>query len=245
MTKRRQSLGVKLWIEGFACRLGRKGGTTGPLDMIGLRMGSIPEHHHRISDVFVHGAALGEKCLREHEKWRDVCRIRLPGSAVSAIPVKFATSVNRIVTSCLIPPSSVEIDLSMIPLTISFGTKRAKDQIVRWAIAMVLPSSWISLIWDVTGTPSGSASVRIARLSGYPLQRFRHPAAEDPDHGYEAAAGEQRKHYAFELELPDFLREIVFRRKQQQVSVILPAEGKFIQPRKSNDVRVVGTCCLR
>ena len=25
----------------------------------------------------------------------------------------------------------------MIPLTISFGTKRAKDQIVRWAIAIV------------------------------------------------------------------------------------------------------------
>ncbi len=29
----------------------------------------------------------------------------------------------------------------MIPLTMSFGTKGANDQIVRWAIAIVPPSS--------------------------------------------------------------------------------------------------------
>ena len=74
-------------------------------------------------------------------RWRDVWRIKLSGSAASAMPVKFETSVNRMVSSCLTPPSSVEIELSMIPLTISFGTKRAKDQIVRWATAMTLPSS--------------------------------------------------------------------------------------------------------
>jgi hypothetical protein len=74
-------------------------------------------------------------------KWRDVWRIRVSGSAGSAMPVKFVTSVNKMVTSRLTPPSSVEMEPSIIPLTMSFGTKRAKDQMLRWATVIVLPSS--------------------------------------------------------------------------------------------------------
>jgi hypothetical protein len=40
--------------------------------------------------------------------------------------------------------SSVDMEPSMIPLTLSFGTRRAKDQMLRWATAIVLPSSSIS-----------------------------------------------------------------------------------------------------
>ena len=73
------------------------------------------------------------------------------------MPVKFVTSVKRIVTSCLTPPSSVEIELSMMPLTMSFGTNRANDQIVRRATAIVLPSSSISLTCDFTVSLSRAA----------------------------------------------------------------------------------------
>ena len=55
---------------------------------------------------------------------------------------------------------AVEMELSMIPLTISFGTKRAKDQMLRWATAMVLPSSSISATREVTVASSGGAKVR-------------------------------------------------------------------------------------
>jgi hypothetical protein len=54
------------------------------------------------------------------------------------------------VTSRLIPPSSEEIDPSTIPLTITFGTKRANEAMLRRATAIVLPSSLISAIFDVT-----------------------------------------------------------------------------------------------
>ena len=70
-------------------------------------------------------------------------------------------SRERMVTSCLTPPSSVEMELSMIPLTISFRTKRAKDQMLRWATAIVLPSSSISATRDVTVASSGAANVAV------------------------------------------------------------------------------------
>ena len=63
--ERRQSLGFELSIERVARRLGRKGGATGPLDMIGLQMGSVPKHHHRIADELVHSPALGKKRFRQ------------------------------------------------------------------------------------------------------------------------------------------------------------------------------------
>src|SRR6516165_2027650 len=63
--ERRQSLGVELIVERLARRLGRKGGATGPLDMIGLGMGSVPEHHHRVPDELVDSSALGKKRLRQ------------------------------------------------------------------------------------------------------------------------------------------------------------------------------------
>src|SRR5215471_265175 len=38
----RQSFGLELGIKGVARRFGGKGGATGPLDVIGLRMGRVP-----------------------------------------------------------------------------------------------------------------------------------------------------------------------------------------------------------
>src|SRR5215472_13941778 len=61
----RQSLGFKSSIECVARRLGRKRGATGPLDMIELGMGSVPKHHHRISDELVDGSALSKKRFRQ------------------------------------------------------------------------------------------------------------------------------------------------------------------------------------
>ncbi len=63
--ERGQPLGFKLSIERLARRLGGKGGPTGPLDMIGLQMGSVPKHHHRVSNELVHGPALGKKRFRQ------------------------------------------------------------------------------------------------------------------------------------------------------------------------------------
>src|SRR6516164_6020624 len=154
--KRRQALRLKLSIESVACRLGRKGRSTWSNCKWGAFQNTITESPINLSTV----PPSARNTLVSAVKWRDACRIKLSGSAASAMPVKFVTSVNRTVTSRLTPPSSVEIELSMIPLTISFGTKRAKDQMLRWATAMVWPSSSISATCDVIGISSGGASRR-------------------------------------------------------------------------------------
>ena len=67
--------------------------------MIGLQMGSfqntITESPMNLSTVppWARNASVSAA------KWRDVWRIKLSGSAASAMPVKFVTSVNRMVTS--------------------------------------------------------------------------------------------------------------------------------------------------
>ena len=59
--ERRQSLGFELSIERVVRLPGRKGGATGPLDMIKLQMRSVPKHHHRVPDVLVDSPALSKK----------------------------------------------------------------------------------------------------------------------------------------------------------------------------------------
>ena len=113
--ERGQSLGFKLGVERVVRLLGREGTAAGPLDMIGLQMGRVPKHHHRVADVLVDSPALGEKRFRQRTQMARGLAHRLSGSAASAMPVKFATSVNRMVSSCLTPPSSVEMEASMIP----------------------------------------------------------------------------------------------------------------------------------
>src|ERR1700730_1969506 len=63
--ERLQSFGFKLSIQRIARRLSRKGGPTGPLDMIELQMGSVPKNHHRIPNELVYSPALGEKRFRQ------------------------------------------------------------------------------------------------------------------------------------------------------------------------------------
>ncbi len=71
-----------------------------------------------------------------------------------------------------------------------------------------------------------------ARLSGYPFQRSRHPAAEDPGRGYEAAANDQGNNYSSDLQLPHVLRKIVFSRKQQRVAAVFVSLRKLLQAKE-------------
>src|ERR1700731_4960674 len=63
-----QSLGLELGIECIACRLCRKGGATGALNVVDLWMGSIPKNHHGIPNELVHGPAFRQKRHRQHSE---------------------------------------------------------------------------------------------------------------------------------------------------------------------------------
>src|SRR2546423_1032813 len=115
-------------------------------------------------------------------KWRDVWRIKLSGSAISAMPVKSVTSVNRIVTSCLAPPSTVEIELSMIPLTISFGTQRAKDQILRGPPAIFVANATLRAVAAIPSPHScaDQPALDIPDLGDLGVRGMRHRVADQP-----------------------------------------------------------------
>ena len=59
------TLGFKLRVELVACRFACKDRPTSPLDVVGLRIGRVPEHHHRVANELVDRPAFGEKRLRQ------------------------------------------------------------------------------------------------------------------------------------------------------------------------------------
>jgi len=66
--ERLEALGFKLDVQLFARSAARERRPAGPLDVVRLRVGRVPEHHHRVTDEFVHRSAFGEKCVRQHRK---------------------------------------------------------------------------------------------------------------------------------------------------------------------------------
>ena len=66
--ERLQTLGFKLRVELFACRPARQSCPAGPLDVVELWIGCVPEHHHRVADELVDCSAFGEESLRKHGK---------------------------------------------------------------------------------------------------------------------------------------------------------------------------------
>src|SRR5262249_942499 len=63
-----QTLGFKLGIEILARRFCRESRPAGALDVVRLRIGCVPEHHHGVADEFVNCSSFGEESLGKHGK---------------------------------------------------------------------------------------------------------------------------------------------------------------------------------
>src|SRR5262249_29394945 len=69
--KRFEALSFELRAELFPCGFCRECRSTCALDMVGLRIWCVPEHHDRITNELVDGPAFCEERLRQH---REIAR---------------------------------------------------------------------------------------------------------------------------------------------------------------------------
>src|SRR6202007_2830875 len=63
-----QTLSFELGVELFASRSGRNSRPAGSLNMVGLWIGRVPEHHHGVTNELVDCSAFGEERFCKHRK---------------------------------------------------------------------------------------------------------------------------------------------------------------------------------
>src|SRR5580704_14357785 len=63
-----QTLSFKLGVKLFARQFARQNGPAGPLDVVRLWMGCVPEHHHCVADKFIDCSTFDEEGLCKHRE---------------------------------------------------------------------------------------------------------------------------------------------------------------------------------
>ena len=63
-----KAAGLEFGVKVLIGSLGREHRPAGAGNVVGLRIGGIPEHHHGVADELVDRSAFGEKRLRQHGK---------------------------------------------------------------------------------------------------------------------------------------------------------------------------------
>ena len=61
-----QTLSLKLAVELFARKSASKSCPASSLDVVGLRIGCVPEHHHGVTNELIDCSAFGEESLCQH-----------------------------------------------------------------------------------------------------------------------------------------------------------------------------------